>query len=272
MHNRIMKNKLSILVIDDEIPLADVYKNFLAKIGADVTFCDHPQKGWQAIDKKVYDLIITDLQMPVITGDEFISIVRASKLNAHTPVILCSAFINKLVITEITRESKVYFLTKPFDSKTLLELVTKSVGVKKSDSSENQTFNEKWIQAFSTKLSTHAAEHVEHDKIDHFELWNFESVSLNLFVMKDNEHLGVTLLMKLKTFLKIAGKIQGTQYKEIESETLHVWQDLLGSVLKGTTRVTFSKLLSQEIITLPEQKSGFYKINTSSGEIQAFLN
>ncbi|MBC7538499.1 MAG: response regulator [Bacteriovorax sp.] len=267
-----MKNKLSILVIDDEAPLADIYKSFLSKMGATVTFCDHPQKGWQAIDKEVYDLIITDLKMPVISGDEFISIVRASKLNAHTPIILCSAFINKLVITEITRESKIYFLTKPFDSKTLLELVIKAVGVKKSESGENQRLNEKWLLAFSKRLFSITTEQVEQSKIDHFELWNYESISLNLFITKDNEQLCVTLLMKLKTFLNIAGKIQGTQYKEIEPEILHVWQDLLESVSKGTGRVTFSKLLSQEIITLPGQKSGFYKLNTSSGEIQVFLN
>ncbi|MDD4972719.1 MAG: response regulator [Bacteriovorax sp.] len=267
-----MKKNLSILVIDDEVLLEDLYKGFLARIGADVTFCDHPQKGWKAIDKKEYDLIITDLKMPVITGDEFISIVRASKLNAHTPIILCSAFINKLVITEITRESKIYFLTKPFDSKALLELVSKAVGVKKSDSSDNQTLNQKWLQDFSAKLSTLMAEQVEYSKIEHFELWNFESISLNLFIMKGSEHHCITLLMKLKTFLKIAGKIQGTQYIEIEPETLDVWQELLESILKGTGRVAFSKLLSQEIITMPGQESGFYKLYTSSGEIQAFLN
>jgi CheY-like chemotaxis protein len=267
-----MKNNLSILVIDDEAPLVDLYKGFLGKIGADVTFFDHPQKGWKAIDKKEYDLIITDLKMPVITGDEFISIVRASKLNAHTPIILCSAFINKLVITEITRASKIYFLTKPFDSKTLLELVTKAVGVKKAESTENQNLNEVWLQDFTAKLSTLMLEKVEQSKIAHFELWNYESICLNLFITKGEEHHCITLLMKLKTFLKIAGKIQGTQYTEIESETLDVWQELLASVISGTQRVTFSKLLSQEIITQKGQESGFYKINTAHGEIQIFLN
>lgn len=267
-----MKNKLSILVIDDEAPLGDIYKNFLAKIGAEVTFFDHPQKGWRAIDKEEYDLIITDLKMPIITGDEFISIVRSSKLNSRTPIILCSAFINKLVISEITRESKIYFLTKPFDSKTLLELVTKAVGVKRSDLSEHQTLNEKWIQAFSKTLSELGGRPVEYETIDKFELWNFESIALSLVVVKDNEQLVISLLMMLKTFLKIAGIIQGTQYKDIENENLHVWQELLQKSLEGTGRVTFSKVISQEILTLPEQKSSFYKFDTSFGEVLAYLN
>lgn len=148
-----MSNKLNILVIDDEVSLGDVYTNFLGKLGATVNYCDHPQKGWRAIEKEKYDLIITDLKMPVITGDEFISIVRGSKLNSLTPIILCSGYINKLVVTEMTRESKVYFLSKPFDSKSLLELVDKALGAKKTDIEESESWalNEKWLEHFQKK-------------------------------------------------------------------------------------------------------------------------
>lgn len=267
-----MKNTLSILVIDDEVSLKDIYTNFLAKIGAKVDFFDHPQKGWRAIDKEEYDLIITDLKMPIISGDEFISIVRASKLNAHTPIILCSGHINKLIITEMARESKIYFLAKPFDSSSLLDLVKKAVGVKQVGQTESQAINELWLKAFAGSLSKMTGESIAPTVLDHFEQWNFETLSLNFFITKENETLNITLLMKLKTFLKMAGMIQGTQYKEIESETLHVWQKLLNNVMKGTGRVTFSKLLSQEFLTLPEQKSSFYKLNASFGEVLVYLN
>lgn len=262
-----MKNNLSILVIDDEAPLEEIYTKFLAKIDAKVTFCNHPQKGWQAIDKDEYDLIITDLKMPIITGDEFIEIIRASKLNMHTPIILCSAFINKMVMNELTRESKIYFLSKPFDSKTLLELVSKVVGVKKSEQSENLALSEKWLEAFAKKLKP-----IDYEKIDQFDVWNFESISLNLFVQENNQQLSITLLVQQKTFLKIAGNIQGTKYKEIEPEILQVWQEFLEDIFPGAGRVTFSKSLSQEIITSPEHRGAFYKFNTTQGEILAYLN
>lgn len=125
-----MSKKTKVLVIDDEISLEKVYKTFLNKLGAEVEFFDHPQKGWKAIDMTIYDLIITDLKMPIITGDEFISIVRGSRLNAHTPIILSSAHIDRPVMAELSRQSKVYFLNKPFDSQKLNELFTKVLGVK----------------------------------------------------------------------------------------------------------------------------------------------
>ncbi|MFA6237742.1 MAG: response regulator [Bacteriovorax sp.] len=267
-----MKKKLSILVIDDEVALKDIYTSFLGKMGAEVNYCDHPQKGWQAIDKEEYDLIITDLKMPVISGEEFISIVRSSKLNAHTPIILCSGHINKLIITEMARESKIYFLSKPFDSATLLDLVKKTLGVKQSGVVDNQALNEKWLQAFSKKMSTLTGEQIKAENIDTFEQWNFETISLHFSMFKEFENLNVTLLMKLKTFLKLAGKIQGTQYKEIEPEILLVWQDLLNNMFKVSGKVTFSKVISQEFIALPEQKTSFYKFNSSLGEVLAYLN
>lgn len=267
-----MQNKLSILVIDDEAALGELYLNFLTKIDAAVTFCDHPQKAWQAIDKDQYDLVITDLKMPIISGDEFISIVRASKLNAHTPIILCSAYINKLVITELSRESKVYFLAKPFDSKSLLELITKVLGVTSTAPSSNDELSHMWPQDFSKALMQLTSEVVKIVQIEQFETWSFESISLNVVELKDDGFINATLLMKLKTFLKIAGKIQGTQYKELEAETLHVWKDLLSKTCEGKWRVTFSKTFNQEIISSSDEKYNFYKLNTAYGEIQIYMN
>lgn len=266
---------MKILVIDDEISLKEIYTNFLAKIGATTDFYDHPQKGWHAIDKQEYDLIITDLKMPIISGDEFISIVRSSQLNAHTPIILCSGHINRMVITELVRESKIYFLAKPFDSTSLLELVKKALGVKHpvvSAGQAPQELNDKWLQAFSQKLLAIGEHPSAPIKMDRFELWNFETIGLSFSLREGSENLNVAMLMKLNTFLKIAGKIQGTQYKEIESETLNVWQDLINGLLEGMGRVTFSKLLSQEFLALPGQKVAMYKFNTSSGDVLIYLN
>jgi len=272
MYTVLMKPSVSILVIDDEIYLKDVYTKFLEKIGAKITFCDHPQKGWQAIDKDQYDLIITDLKMPIISGDEFISIIRVSSLNAHTPIILCSGHINKMIVTELARESKIYFLAKPFESSELFELVKKVISVKHSEVVDNQVLSEKWLKAFSSKLDDLIGDKVQLIDVDRFEPWNFEIISLSFNILHNNESLNTTLMMKLNTFLKIAGKNQGTQYKEVETETLEVWKDFLSEVYRGVGRVTFSKNLAQEFLTFPEQTSAFKKIETSLGEILIYLN
>lgn len=267
-----MKNQFTVLVIDDEAPLEEIYTNFLAKVGGRVTFCNHPQKGWQAIDKEKFDLIITDLRMPAITGDEFITIVRNSKLNAHTPVILCSAFINKLVITEMSRESKVYFLSKPFDSKTLFELVTKATDLQEATPIDNTAQNENWLKSFTAKLSAITGAPAKIEQLNSFDIWNFESISLSIFGQEETGPLSVNLLMKTKTFLKIAGSMQGTQYKDIETENLSVWQQFLQSNSAVPVRMICSKILSQKILLMPGQAPTFYKVTSAHEEILIYLN
>lgn len=268
-----MSKKLAILVIDDEVPLENIYINFLSRLGADVDYCDHPQKGWQLIEKNKYDLIITDLKMPVIPGDEFISIVRESKLNVQTPIILCSGYINKLVMTEMAREGKVYFLSKPFDSKGLLDLVGRIVGVKKgAPEAGTLALNEKWLSEFSGRLSAVLGSEARFGPIKHFAAWNFETVAVSFSLSDGIEHVNVALVMKPKTFLDIAGKIQGTHYREIDEEGLSVWQELIGSVSNCVGRPTFSKVLRQEIIAPSLQGAGFYLFESGHGEIQAFIN
>lgn len=266
-----MNNTFKALVIDDEKPLEDIYTNFLAKIGAQVTFCDHPQKGWQFIDKQKFDLIITDLRMPAIPGDDFIKIVRNSKLNSHTPIILCSAYINKLVITEMSRESKVYFLTKPFDSKALFELVDKAIGLKQTTIVDNSVQNDQWLKTFTDKITAIMGP-AKIEKITNPDQWNFESISLTIFCQEASGPLAVNLLMKTKTFLKIAGSIQGTQYKEIEDENLSIWETFIQSISSNTVKMTCSKVLSQKVLQMNDQSSSFYKLTVSHEEILIYIN
>lgn len=270
----LMEKQLSVLIIDDEASLEVIYKNFLTKLGQDVsvTFCDHPQKGWREIDKERFDLIITDLKMPVITGDEFVSIVRASKLNAHTPVILCSAYINKLVMTEMTRESKVYFLSKPFDSKALLELAGKAIGVKKGEQAPTHLDRPVWMESFAQKIAALTVEKIEVVENETSEIWNFESVCIHTSYLDKNEVHNVTLLMMVKSFLKVAGLVQGTQYREIEQEALERWQDFLATLPGGSSRATFSKVLGQEFLRVSGQQESQYKIHSLTMDILIFIN
>lgn len=267
-----MEKKFTVLVIDDEAPLENIYTTFLAKIGAQVKFCDHPQKGWQAIDKEKFDLIITDLRMPAITGDEFITIVRDSKLNAQTPIILSSAFINKLVLTEMSRESKVYFLNKPFDSKTLFELVTKATGLNETVVVENTIHTESWINTFSSKISSVTGHPAKIEKLSSVDQWNFESISMTIFCQDESGPLSINLLMKTKSFLKIAGNIQGTQYKDIESENLSIWHQFFKGFNHGLFKMTCTSVLSQKVLLMPGQVPSFYRVTSAHEEILIYIN
>lgn len=231
-------SNLKILIVEDELSLKEVYSKFLEKISADVTFCDHPQKGWKAIDKDKYDLIITDLKMPIIEGDEFIKIIRNSKLNQNTPVILCSGHMDKKVLSELNRESKLYFLNKPFDSKTLLELIEKTqdrLYIPKAVIN-NEIF-EKLFNKWQAQIKI-----TKTDQFDVNQIWNFDSVLLNTIINLDGQEFSLSVLMHVKSFLIIAGKLHGTLYKELDDEVYAVWKDMFQKLEMGNTKVQFFKV------------------------------
>ena len=85
-----------ILFIDDEKPLVDLGYQMLKRLGYAVTtrtssvealelFMDQPDK---------FDLIITDMTMPNMTGDELAA--RLMKIRADIPVILCTGYSERI--------------------------------------------------------------------------------------------------------------------------------------------------------------------------------
>jgi len=262
--------KISILIIDDEVQLEKIYFTFLNRLNANIDFHDHPQKGWKAIDTKEYDLIITDLKMPIINGDEFIGIVRSSRLNSHTPIILSSAHIDRPVMAELSRQSKVYFVSKPFDSKTLVDMVSKVLGVKGKQGKLNQDVWQHWQQNFLKVLDSQSLQIQDQQELETWDQSNVESILAQYSVLQEEGHLNISLLLKTKAFLDIAGNRQGTHYNDLEAESFFVWEQMLSKCAKTSTAVSFSKVIGHQFMTMGGQKKPLWQITTSLGEIVIF--
>ena len=65
-----------ILIIDDDSNILEIYRGFLGQETFKVTFLKSPQDAWKALEAQSFDLIITDLQMPFLDGEELIEIIR----------------------------------------------------------------------------------------------------------------------------------------------------------------------------------------------------
>ncbi len=81
----------TILVIDDEIDALTLLSRVLGTMFDLVTKHDGDEalKWLQA--GNVPDLIITDVMMPKVNGEEFVKTLRSSKLHRHTPIVVVSA-------------------------------------------------------------------------------------------------------------------------------------------------------------------------------------
>lgn len=106
-----------ILVIDDEPMLLDLLKEYLSDGRYIVDTAEDGILGLKKIQAQEYDLIITDIKMPGLSGDQILDYVKNGK-HSTTPVIGISG------MPWLFKDSPFdAVLTKPFTSQQLLDVV-----------------------------------------------------------------------------------------------------------------------------------------------------
>ena len=115
-----------ILVVDDELTTCVLLEHFLSP-NYKVTTKDSGAKALKWLESNLPDLILSDIQMPIIDGFELLKEIRLMGYTKHTPVIMLSGK------TESKERIKCYklgaqdYLTKPFNPEELEELVKKNL-------------------------------------------------------------------------------------------------------------------------------------------------
>jgi CheY-like chemotaxis protein len=118
-----VKGKERILFVDDEIFIVDVYREILEKYGYTVAGESSPQEALEIFRSRPheFDLVITDMTMPHMTGDELIREIL--KIRPDMPVIICTGYndwLDKHVIDEMGVRGAI---KKPVGAKQLAETV-----------------------------------------------------------------------------------------------------------------------------------------------------
>lgn len=78
-----------ILIAEDDNELRQLFSHVLIKNGYSVTGVDNGERALAAMDTSYYDLIISDIMMPVMDGYELVKTIRAAGNN--TPVLMITA-------------------------------------------------------------------------------------------------------------------------------------------------------------------------------------
>jgi nitrogen regulation protein NR(I) len=118
-----------ILVIEDDETVRDVLRTFLKDKGFDVTIAVSGEAGLEVLRSEKFDLIITDLIMPGISGMDVLKEVIATK--ATTPVLVMTAFASVQTAVEAIRIGAFDYLTKPFNLEELMIVLDKALSVSK---------------------------------------------------------------------------------------------------------------------------------------------
>lgn len=115
-----------ILFIDDDRAGREVALFNLRKAGYEVTSASDGQEGLSLFSPGNFDLVITDVKMPGISGIEVLRRIRS--LDLVVPLLVVTAFGDMEMAVEAMREGACYFLAKPFDREHLLLAVEEILG------------------------------------------------------------------------------------------------------------------------------------------------
>ncbi|RJP25740.1 MAG: response regulator [Candidatus Omnitrophota bacterium] len=101
-----------ILVIDDDKTICVLICEYLGKLGMDCLWTSVPRTAVEWIQEKEFDVILTDIYMPEISGHDILSLALAQL--PHTPVILMTGNPSLHNTIEAIRLGAYDYLTKPF--------------------------------------------------------------------------------------------------------------------------------------------------------------
>lgn len=104
--------KAKILVVDDEESIREFLEIMLRKEGYEITLAEDGLKAKELIQKKTFDMIISDLQMPNMTGIELLKYVRQDY--PEMLFMMITAFGTTETAVEAMKMGAYDYLTKPF--------------------------------------------------------------------------------------------------------------------------------------------------------------
>ena len=121
---------MNVLVVDDELDFVEALREFLELCNHSVTTAINGQDGLEKfiVNPQTFDVIITDINMPLISGIDMV--LEVNCLNYDIPVVFISGEDNIEKYQEISELKSCEWLKKPFDFEDL-ENVLEQVAAKK---------------------------------------------------------------------------------------------------------------------------------------------
>lgn len=156
---------LEILMIEDDVELAEILSEYLSKHDINVTSYDEPYTGMSAINAKHFDLLLLDLTLPNLDGLEVCKRVAKQK---NIPIIISSARSDVDDKVRALESGADDYLPKPYDPKELLARIQSLLRryknqTPKDDAEASPTFridkNSREIYFHDKKLSLTRAEY-----------------------------------------------------------------------------------------------------------------
>ena len=209
---------IKILYVEDDDIARENGVEYLENYFDHIVEASNAIEALQLYEKELFDIIITDIQMPKLNGLEFVKRIRQK--DERTQVIVISAFSTKEYLLKAIELKLVKYIIKPIKEAELYEALSNCV----------------------ESIANHSSNIVQLSSTDYYDTFNQTLLSRGEIIkLRTKEILFLNLLCK--------NKIRYVTYQEIEN---YVWQDsvMTKDALKTLVKNIKNKLPQNKILNL----------------------
>ncbi len=129
-----------ILVVDDEPSVVDVFREFLAAQGYELTVASSGEEAVKLLPALKPDIILTDINLPGLSGLEVMRFARG--LDAEVAVIVVTGYASASSAIDALRQGAYDYVTKPFDLDDVHQIVERAIANRRLKSINRQLVEE----------------------------------------------------------------------------------------------------------------------------------
>jgi len=124
--NIVMDTSIRVLVVDDFATMRRILKNILKQLDfKNLVEADDGTTAWEVLEEQSIDLIISDWNMPKMSGIDLLKKVRASDKYKKTPFLMVTAEAQKQNVLEAVQAGVSNYVVKPFTAEAIFEKLDK---------------------------------------------------------------------------------------------------------------------------------------------------
>ena len=121
-----VNTNMRVLIVDDFSTMRRIIKNILRQLGFNnIIEADDGTAAWEILSKDQIDFIISEWNMPQMTGIELLRKVRASEEFGDLPFLMVTAEAQQENIIEAVQAKVSNYIVKPFTAETLGQKINK---------------------------------------------------------------------------------------------------------------------------------------------------
>jgi len=115
-----------ILIVDDDASVRDILRQIVTLYGYQAVLAESAKDAVGILTRQAIDLVMLDLQMPDITGDQFLDFIR--KKGFQTPVVVVSAHVDVEMARHLGSVGISGIVSKPFEVDRVIDVMNRALG------------------------------------------------------------------------------------------------------------------------------------------------